>query len=232
MVRDMTEDPFETVVAAHHAEIHRYLVRATSRPGDADDLSQETFVRAYKAYRSLPPDANVRAWLFTIATNLCRNHFRAEGRRRQAMVAAAAGASERGPSWPEGEAIASQASARMPFLDQRPRVRVPSVIVLARGGGGRRGARAPRVIASSSAGASRRRRAAGSGRGVAARGVMVTVGTMGWGRGPGVAARRDHARGPASERCPGRGAMDLHRIRDGPDDGSAPSSRAGAGRRI
>jgi RNA polymerase sigma factor (sigma-70 family) len=113
MVRDMMEDPFESVVAAHHAEIHRYLVRATSRPGDADDLSQETFVRAYKAYRSLPPDANVRAWLFTIATNLYRNHFRAEGRRRQAMVMAAAGASERGSSWPEGEAIASQTSARI-----------------------------------------------------------------------------------------------------------------------
>src|SRR6266545_6039070 len=70
MVRDMTEDPFEAVVAAHHSEIHRYLVRATSRPGDADDLSQETFVRAYRAYRALPPDANVRAWLFAIATNL------------------------------------------------------------------------------------------------------------------------------------------------------------------
>ena len=112
MVRDMTEDPFEAVVAAHHAEIHRYLARA-SRPGDADDLSQETFVRAYKAYRALPPDANVRAWLFAIATNLCRNHYRAEGRRRQAMAAAAAGASERGPSWPEGEAIANQTSARI-----------------------------------------------------------------------------------------------------------------------
>jgi len=120
MVRDMTEDPFETVVAAHHAEIHRYLVRATSRPGDADDLSQETFVRAYKAYRSLPPDANVRAWLFAIATNLCRNHFRAEGRRRQAMVMATAGASERGPSWPEGEAIANQQSARIDRIGTAP----------------------------------------------------------------------------------------------------------------
>jgi len=113
MVRDMTEDPFETVVAAHHAEIHRYLARATSRRGDADDLSQETFVRAYKAYRALPPDANVRAWLFAIATNLCRNHYRAEGRRRQAMAAAMAGASEQGPSWPEGQAIAKQQSARI-----------------------------------------------------------------------------------------------------------------------
>jgi len=113
MGRDMTEDPFEAVVAAHHSEIHRYLVRATSRRSDADDLSQETFVRAYKAYRSLPPDANVRAWLFAIATNLCRNHFRSEGRRRQALARAAAGASERGPAWPEGEAVAGQTSARI-----------------------------------------------------------------------------------------------------------------------
>ena len=116
MGRDMTEDPFETVVAAHHAEIHRYLVRATSRPSEADDLSQETFVRAYKAYRALPPDANVRAWLFAIATNLCRNHYRAEGRRRLAMAAAAADRSERGPAWPEGEAIANQQSARIDLI--------------------------------------------------------------------------------------------------------------------
>jgi len=113
MVKGMTQDPFEAVVATHHAEIHRYLVRTTSRSGDADDLSQETFVRAYRAYQALPPDANVRAWLFAIATNLCRNHFRSEKRRRQAMAVAAANASERGTAWPEGEAIANQASARL-----------------------------------------------------------------------------------------------------------------------
>ena len=44
MGKDMTGDAFESIVAAHHGEIHRYLVRATLRPGDADDLSQETFV--------------------------------------------------------------------------------------------------------------------------------------------------------------------------------------------
>ena len=116
MGKDMTGDAFESIVATHHAEIHRYLVRATLRPGDADDLSQETFVRAYKAYGALPPDANVRAWLFTIATNLCRNHFRSEGRRRRAMAMAAVGATEAGPAWPEGEAIANQASARIDRL--------------------------------------------------------------------------------------------------------------------
>src|ERR671923_1108610 len=78
--------PFETVVAGHHAEIYRYLLRVTSRSGDADDLSQETFLRAYRAWDGLDESANVRAWLFTIATNLARNYFRSEGRRRRAYA--------------------------------------------------------------------------------------------------------------------------------------------------
>src|SRR5262249_41570727 len=60
----MGEQPFETIVGAHHAEIYRYLRRVTSRATEAEDLSQETFLRAYRAYRTLGPDANVRAWLF------------------------------------------------------------------------------------------------------------------------------------------------------------------------
>jgi len=81
---------FEAMVATHHAEIYRYILRTTGRTSDADDLSQETFLRAYRAYRALPGDANVRAWLFTIATNLCRNHFRTLKRRRLAYEAAGA----------------------------------------------------------------------------------------------------------------------------------------------
>ena len=84
----MAEEAFETVVATHHAEIHRYLVRVTRRPGDADDLSQETFIRAFRAHASLTPGSNVRAWLFAIATNLCRNYWRSESRRRRAHEAA------------------------------------------------------------------------------------------------------------------------------------------------
>ena len=84
----MAEEAFETVVAVHHAEIHRYLVRMTRRPGDADDLSQETFLRAFRAHAVLPAGSNVRAWLFAIATNLCRNYWRSESRRRRAYEAA------------------------------------------------------------------------------------------------------------------------------------------------
>ena len=107
------DDPFEAVVGSHHAEIRRYLLRITARVSDADDLSQETFLRAFRAHRSLPPGANVRAWLFAIATNLCRNHFRAQTRRRRAYAAAALDRSETDPGWPEGEAVAGETRARI-----------------------------------------------------------------------------------------------------------------------
>jgi RNA polymerase sigma-70 factor (ECF subfamily) len=80
----MKKGDFDAVVSAHHEEILRYLRRVIGQAGDAEDLSQETFLRACRAYGGLPADANVRAWLFTIATNLAKNHFRSEARRRQA----------------------------------------------------------------------------------------------------------------------------------------------------
>jgi RNA polymerase sigma factor (sigma-70 family) len=113
MGRVMGDDPFEALVAAHHGEIHRYLARVTSRGSDADDLSQETFLRAFRAYRALAPGANVRAWLFAIATNLYRNHVRGEVRRRKAMAAASADGHAAAPGWPEGPAVFNETSARV-----------------------------------------------------------------------------------------------------------------------
>jgi len=106
------DDPFEAVVAAHHAEIHRYLVRVTARASDADDLSQETFLRAFRAHRTLPAGANVRAWLFTIASNLCKNHFRGEKRRRLAMAAASVEPRPDGGA-PDGAVLSEEAGARV-----------------------------------------------------------------------------------------------------------------------
>jgi RNA polymerase sigma factor (sigma-70 family) len=68
----------EVLFADHHDEIHRYLVRLT---GDADlaaDLAQETFIRWVERE---PDRNNPRAWLFTVATNLARDHGRVGARR-------------------------------------------------------------------------------------------------------------------------------------------------------
>jgi RNA polymerase sigma-70 factor, ECF subfamily len=122
----MGPETFETVVAAHHPEIHRYLRRITARSSVAEDLSQETFLRAYRAYRALPEDANVRAWLFAIATNLFRNHVRSEKRRSTFQAAVVfATRSEAGESGPDGESayretrtLIEEVVARLPVKQQ------------------------------------------------------------------------------------------------------------------
>jgi RNA polymerase sigma-70 factor (ECF subfamily) len=107
----MEATAFEGIVATHHGEIFRYLRRISSRAAEADDLSQETFLRAYRAWGGLPADANVRAWLFAIATNVFRNHLRSERRRRTAHDAVRAARREADFDGPEEEAMAGEIRA-------------------------------------------------------------------------------------------------------------------------
>ena len=97
---------FDTVVTTHHGEIFRYLRRLSWRAAEADDLSQETFLRAYRAWGGLAADANVRAWLFTIATNVYRNHVRSERRRQAAHATVRSTRRELELDGPEEEAMA------------------------------------------------------------------------------------------------------------------------------
>jgi RNA polymerase sigma factor (sigma-70 family) len=60
------KQPFETVVADHGTTVLR-VCRAVLGPVDADDAWSETFLAAMKAYPQLPDNANVEAWLVTIA---------------------------------------------------------------------------------------------------------------------------------------------------------------------
>jgi RNA polymerase sigma factor (sigma-70 family) len=60
----------------HAASVFHFLCRMLDNEDDAADLAQETFVRVYRARASFRPDAKFSTWLFTIAANLARNHFR------------------------------------------------------------------------------------------------------------------------------------------------------------
>jgi RNA polymerase sigma factor (sigma-70 family) len=74
------KQPFEAVVAAHGATVQR-VCRAVLGPADADDAWAETFLAALKAYPELPDDANVEAWLVTIAHRKAIDVTRAAARR-------------------------------------------------------------------------------------------------------------------------------------------------------
>ncbi len=72
--------PFEMVVAEHGATVLR-VCRAVLGPADAEDAWSETFLAALKAYPQLPADANVEAWLVTIAHRKAIDVTRAAVRR-------------------------------------------------------------------------------------------------------------------------------------------------------
>jgi RNA polymerase sigma factor (sigma-70 family) len=72
--------PFETVVTAHGPTVLR-VCRAVLGPVDADDAWSETFLAALRAYPELPEDANVEAWLVTIAHRKAIDVVRGAARR-------------------------------------------------------------------------------------------------------------------------------------------------------
>ncbi len=86
---------FEDLIEAHHDEIHHYLWRwaltseGSDPEADAQDLTQETFLRAFDAFERLRPGSNYRAWLYKIATNCAHSAWRKAGRTPLVLEAVA-----------------------------------------------------------------------------------------------------------------------------------------------
>jgi RNA polymerase sigma factor (sigma-70 family) len=72
--------PFEAVVVHHGATVLR-VVRAVVGHADADDAWSDTFLAALQAYPRLPADANIEAWLVTIAHRKAIDITRSASRR-------------------------------------------------------------------------------------------------------------------------------------------------------
>jgi RNA polymerase sigma-70 factor, ECF subfamily len=60
----------------HLDALYRSALRLTRKPEDAEDLVQETYLRAYRYRNRFRPGTNEKAWLFTIMTNVFRNRLR------------------------------------------------------------------------------------------------------------------------------------------------------------
>ncbi len=82
--REAVSAAFEAEALASLDSLYRTALRLTRVPADAEDLVQETYLKAFRAANQFEPGTNLRAWLFTILHNSARN--RARDRAREALT--------------------------------------------------------------------------------------------------------------------------------------------------
>src|SRR6266478_2275321 len=71
---------FEAEALAYLDSLYRSALRLTRVPADAEDLVQDTYLKAFRAAGRFEPGTNMRAWLFTILHNTARNRARDRAR--------------------------------------------------------------------------------------------------------------------------------------------------------
>ncbi|MGH7706836.1 MAG: RNA polymerase sigma factor [Vulcanimicrobiaceae bacterium] len=89
---------FEQIVRRHRAPIVRFATRITGNVEEAEDVAQETFIRAFRNLRTYRPHSPIASWLFAIARNVAldalRRCERQERKLAQVEPAAAPGPEE------------------------------------------------------------------------------------------------------------------------------------------
>jgi RNA polymerase sigma-70 factor (ECF subfamily) len=99
----------ERLFRTHHPGLVRYLTRRLGDRDWAEEVAQETFVRALRQERIV----SERSWLFAVATNLVRDEARKDERRRRHLQLLAAEARELEQEAPETTALERAQDAAM-----------------------------------------------------------------------------------------------------------------------
>ena len=72
---------FERDAMQYAPQLYSAALRMTRNPADAEDVVQETFLKAYRAYHTFEAGTNLKAWLYRILTNTYINRYRKQQRR-------------------------------------------------------------------------------------------------------------------------------------------------------
>jgi RNA polymerase sigma-70 factor (ECF subfamily) len=111
------DERFEREALPFMAELYAAALRMTRNPSDAEDLVQETFLRAYRGFAGFEPGTNLRAWLYRILTNAYINVYRKRQREPQTV------SDEEVPEWYLFEKLggeSAEASAEARVLESLP----------------------------------------------------------------------------------------------------------------
>jgi RNA polymerase sigma-70 factor (ECF subfamily) len=102
---------FPDIFNTHKEAIRRYILSLVRHPAEAEDLTQETFLRAYNNLHTLKDPGKLTGWLYRIATHICYDKFRLKSHRNRPQSLDAPTANQ------EGEGKIAEPEAAMPRLD-------------------------------------------------------------------------------------------------------------------
>lgn len=111
MALEKPDDTFRQLVEAHERALRVHCYRLLGSLQDAEDLTQETLLRAWRSLGSFAGRASLRAWLYRIATNACLDEI---DRRARRLLPVMVGAPQR--SYVPGEPVPSDT----PWLEPLP----------------------------------------------------------------------------------------------------------------
>ena len=77
---------FEKLVTAYEKNVYNIALRMVGDPEDAADMTQETFIKAYRALSSFRGDSKFSSWLYRIASNVCLDFLRSRSRHPQVSL--------------------------------------------------------------------------------------------------------------------------------------------------
>ena len=76
---------FEAEMNPHLDALYRNALRLTGNPNDAEDLVQDTYLRAYRFFHQYQPGTNAKAWLFRIMSTVFLNDYRKRSRQGESL---------------------------------------------------------------------------------------------------------------------------------------------------
>src|SRR5689334_12688038 len=94
-------EAFRALFARHAPSLLGMMRRHVRSPDHANDLLQQTFLQLHRARLDFRPGSELRPWMYTIAMNCVREHFRRLGRRRESPL----GPTEEGKLATEGNPV-------------------------------------------------------------------------------------------------------------------------------
>lgn len=82
-IAEVRPDSFDEIVAKYYPKVYNICYRYMLNPEEAEDLTQDTFVRAHQSFANFRGESAIFTWLYRIAINLCHNRTKQLKRRKR-----------------------------------------------------------------------------------------------------------------------------------------------------